>query len=294
MEKSDKVHTRRRNRRRKCSNFTAPQPTCYTRKQLIEFALDWNESNPQHSIMNLKQLKKGELWRELRKRHKTDQEDQWINKTRKVNKRRANESFAPIVPWSKENKNAWLSDDDIHNVMRRCEHNFEGFHFLEPAPIDFDTKTAFGTCAYSGLCNYSYDELASKYKTFGAIFNTDTHDGPGQHWISLFVNLEKGMICYFDSVGDKPPAEIGTLIERFRNQGNAYFRKIKKQVKVHVHINKTRHQLGNTECGVYCIYFIYAMLLNGDFKAFERQRIPDLSMTKCRGFFFDDLNNIYT
>ena len=75
--------------------------------------------------------------------------------------------FRPKVPneWNK-NPNSWLSDADISRAMRRYEKKFPKFHFLEPAPIDFDTKDNYGRCAYSNLCNYSYSDLAKKYNSF--------------------------------------------------------------------------------------------------------------------------------
>lgn len=277
-------------KRRKCSNFTAPKPTCYKKSQLEDFARDWNLNNPANKITNIQHQSKQKLWDELRNRHGTDREETWVERTSHIDKKRAKTAFAPIVPneWRK-NKNAWLSDEDIHNVMSLCEKNYEGFHFLEPAPIDFDTKTRYGTCAYSGLCNYTYKDLATRYKTFGAIFNTDKHNEPGQHWIALFVNLEKGEISYFDSVGKGPPEEIQKLILRFEKQGNEYF----GMKKVKVNINKTQHQYGNTECGIYCLAFIYHMLETDNFTKFNIRRIDDKTISRLRAFFYDDIHGIY-
>lgn len=279
-------------RRRKCSDFKNPKPTCYTKEQLIEFTSLWNKDHPSQKIKNAKSLNKLQLWNELRKRHNTSHEDHWISKTRKSNKldrATLEESFAPKVPhdWF-ANPNSWLSDEDISKAMCIYEKKFKKFHFLEPAPIDFDTKDSLGGCKYSNLCNYTYEGLAKKYTSFGAIFNTDPHDKGGQHWISMFVNLKKGQIFYFDSVGDPPPREIKALIERLQTEGEKYLNK-----KITVKHNETRHQLGNTECGVYCIAFIHHMLLDGNFDVFEQDRIPDEEIEKMRAYFFDDIEGVY-
>ena len=295
--KSDKTRKTKKktislsSRRRKCSDFTAPKPTCYKKSHLQDFVRDWNISNPSNKILINQHDTKQQIWETLRDYYGTDREERWIERTKHINKKNAKYSFAPVVPteW-RTNKNTWLSDEDIHNVMRLCEQNHEGFHFLEPAPIDFDAKTRYGTCAYSDLCNYTYKNLASTYNTFGAIFNTDKNHEPGQHWIALFVNLIKGEISYFDSVGKGPPPEINKLILRFQKQGNEYFKGTKK---IRVNVNKTQHQQGNTECGIYCISFIYHMLITDNFNKFNVQRIDDKSISQLRAFFFDDIHGIY-
>tara|TARA_Y100000389_G_scaffold204259_1_gene255916 strand:- start:9073 stop:10095 length:1023 start_codon:yes stop_codon:yes gene_type:complete len=278
-------------KRRKCSNFDTPKPTCYNMKQLEDLAKNWNTKNPNNKITIPPkdaevEVWKNNLWNELKKRHGHGNEDKWI----KI----YDDAFAPEVPldWEKD-KNTWLSEDDIYDVMRNHVKHFNDFHFLDPAPIDFDEKTKSGACKFSGLCKYKYKDLADKYNNFGAIFNTDVHSGDGEHWIALFIKLKEGEISYFDSVGAKPPKEIKILIDRFEKEGNDYFKdnKINKTVKINV--NKTKHQLGNTECGVYCLAFLHHMLTDGNFNIFSEQRISDENMTQWRAFFFDDRKGIY-
>tara|TARA_B100000902_G_scaffold391392_1_gene441971 strand:- start:4557 stop:5405 length:849 start_codon:yes stop_codon:yes gene_type:complete len=277
-------------RRRKCSDFTNPKPTCYNRTQLVNLAKEWNKNNPKQKIKKLNSLSKIAIWKELRIRHKTDHEDKWVKNSNKTRRNLKTDSFAPKVPDSWEYQpNAWLSDEDISKAMSIYEKKFKKFHFLEPAPIDFDTKNPSGKCAYSNLCNYTYKDLAKKYDSFGAIFNTDPHDKGGQHWIALFVKLKKGEIYYFDSVGDPPPKEVKSLINRFSLEGAEYL----QVPRISIRINKTRHQHGNTECGVYCLAFIHHMLTNGDFSIFDKKRIPDNEIATLRSYFFDDINGVY-
>tara|TARA_B100001996_G_scaffold288651_1_gene228911 strand:+ start:1360 stop:2208 length:849 start_codon:yes stop_codon:yes gene_type:complete len=277
-------------RRRRCSDFTNPKPTCYTKTQLIDLVKEWNKNNPNEKINKASSLSKTAIWKELRNRHKTDHEDKWVKYSNKTRRNLKCNRFAPKVPDSWESQpNTWLSDEDISKAMCIYEKKFKKFHFLEPAPIDFDTKKSSGKCAYSNLCNYTYKDLAKKYNSFGAIFNTDPHDKGGQHWIALFVNLKKGEIFYFDSVGDKPPKEVQSLINRFRSEGEKYL----NIDSVSVRINKTRHQHGNTECGIYCLAFIHHMLTNGDFSIFDNERIPDNEIITLRSYFFDDIKGIY-
>ena len=283
-------------RRRKCSDFSPPKPTCYTKDQLLGLAKDWNSAHPKNKITSITRMNKQNLWVELQKKHGTYHEDQWIRRSKKTRKnpRPYEAAFLPKVPagWNAniDDEKNWLSSEDINRVMHAYEKQFRKFNFAEIVPIDFGTKTLTGKCAFieSNLCNEKYANLAKKYTTFAIVFNTDTHDGPGQHWISMFVDFKKGEICYFDSVGDAPPTQVKKLIERLQKEGNAHH---KRPVKVF--INKTRHQLKNTECGIYCLVFVRHMLMNGDFNQFSNYRLADEDAFKYRSYFFDDLHGVY-
>ena len=52
--------------------------------------------------------------------------------------------------------------------------------------------------------------------------------------------------------------------------------------------NKVEHQKQNTECGIYCIYFITQLLTNKKvWKDFIDERIPDAEMKKLRNIFYN-------
>ena len=282
-------------RRRRCSNYSLPKPTCYTKAQLIEFAEEWNTLHVNDKIKNIKSFNKAALWNELKQKYGTSLEHSWIHTLPKTRRKKAEQSFVPTVPqnWNNDidDTTNWLSTDDILNVLRSYEKRYKKFSLGEIVPIDFDVKDENGECAFirSNLCKDHYCDLAKKYNTFAIVFNTDTHDGDGQHWISMFVNLKKGEICYFDSVGDTPPIQVKRLIERLRLEGSSC---LKKPVKVF--INTVKHQKQNTECGMYCLNFIHHMLTNGNFFDFNKQQISDEQVFQSRKYFFDDLNNIYS
>ena len=282
-------------RRRRCNDLKNPRPTCYTKQQLLDLVSIWNNKSNIDKIDNITSLSKNELWIELRKRYNTVHEDLWLKDVKKTRKKKYIESFAPLVPkeWN-NNPNQWLSDEDLFKAMKAYEKKYKKFLFLYPAPIDFDEKDNMGNCAWSNLCKYTYSSLSRNYNEFGAIFNTHPHNKPGQHWISLFVNLKKGDIYYFDSVGDDPPEEVINLINRFKKEGDIYFKNKGKLKKVSVTINKLQHQEGNTECGVYSLFFIHHMLTDGDFSKLSKNRITDDQITKFRGYFFDDIYEIYS
>ena len=86
---------------------------------------------------------------------------------------------------------------------------------MGPSPIDFDTKMIGNQCVWPELCNFNLQEQIDSGKTkIGIIFNTDKHTGKGVHWLSLFINIKKGELFFYDSAGELPSKEIKTLIYR--------------------------------------------------------------------------------
>ena len=135
--------------------------------------------------------------------------------------------FRPNVPkkW-KENKQTWLNTLDIFDVLNQYNIAFNDFKFLTVTPIDFDTRISrmditSDVCVDNKLCNLEIVEyLKNGITRLGAVFNLDRHDQSGSHWTSLFADLSKGEIYYFDSVAKTLPREIVKLVVRIIKQGN--------------------------------------------------------------------------
>lgn len=270
----------------KCSDFRIPEVTCYKKSQLLEIAQYWNRKNPDSKIRNLQSLNKETLWNELNSRFRNLSEDKWSDY---INNPEFKKQFAPLMPNEWVSKpNAWLSDEDIDNVLSSFQNRYRGFHFLQSTPIDFDKRDITGNCKISNLCKYRYEDLANKYSTFGIVFNTDPSTEPGQHWISLFIQLKKGKIYFFDSTSDDPPPEVFKLLKRFQIEGTKYLSKKSSGNKtIKIYKNDVQHQYKNTECGIYCLYFIFFMLSIGDFTKLSSKRINDEEISKFRKVFYD-------
>lgn len=195
------------------------------------------------------------------------------------------ESFAPESPpeW-KDNPNEWLSNIDIMKVMKQYEKAYPCFDFMGPSPINFDTKKLHGRCVWEELCNFNLKEQIDKGKTkIGIIFNTDKDTGPGQHWISMFINLKKKVIFFFDSVGDPAPKEIDVFVKRIQQQGEQLGMTLKYDSNEGV-----EHQYGNTECGIYSIFFIVHMLEDKVTEDYIKTHIlKDKYMEKFRNVYFN-------
>ena len=90
------------------------------------------------------------------------------------------------------------------------------------------------------------------------IINTDPHDKPGQHWVSVSID-KQGNGYYFDSFGFPPLVEsIYKFITTRATNGWGY--------------NRTQIQdVTSSTCGKYCVLFIIYMCNNLSHKEFTRQ-----------------------
>lgn len=178
----------------------------------------------------------------------------------------------------------WLSSLDIEKVEQNFEELFPQYKCLGTVPIDFDLRSETNECIVNALCNIKLPSLSAKGKhKIGIVFNTDVHDGPGQHWIALFADihpdLEHPRITYFDSYARKPEKEIQTLMHRWKEQWDATGT---HQHPTELTYNSLRHQFKGSECGMYCLYFHYACLMD---ISMEKQ-IPDDVMNSFRNTLF--------
>lgn len=262
--------------------------TCYTDKSLFKLKELWNKRHPDVILKtnNPKEIHNylyhvlGDVCRNescwlKQKFHFGDINNELIN------------DFAPQKPLSwKKNPNEWLSSVDIMNVMDQYEKAYKCFEFFGPSPIDFDKRKLYGECVWNEICNFNLgNQIKQGKKKFGFIFNTDPHFKDGEHWISLFIDVNKKEIIFFDSTGDKIPSEIQILVDRIINQG------LQLKPAIHFkydHTQGKQHQVGNTECGVYCLYFIINMLRDKtNVNDLKSKRLPDHYIKHFRHKYFN-------
>jgi len=262
--------------------------TCYTDKALFKLRDLWNVRHPDVKITtnNAKEIH-AQLSQLLS--NVCNKESCWLKQKSDFGElpKETSDVFAPDSPpeW-KSNPNEWLSSVDIINVMKQYEKAYKCFEFIGPSPVDFDTRKMYGECVWNELCKFNIQEQIKSGKTkIGVIFNTDPHDKPGQHWISLFINIKKQNIFFFDSTGDKAPKEVTVLINRIIQQGN--------NLNPPIHFNYddsagVKHQTGNTECGIYSLYFIVHMLEDKTTNHYLKTHLlPDKYINKFRNVYFN-------
>ena len=269
-----------------CSpNPNNKQYTCYSDEALAKMKNYWNARHPQDKISSNDTK---EIWSFFKKAmsHICHRESCWLRSkfmTGKLNNELLNYTFAPSAPtiW-KRNPDEWLSSLDIESVMRQYEKFYKCFEFLGPSPIDYDTHKLYGECVWEELCNFNLSEQIKRHKNkIGIILNTDPHYKEGAHWIAIFINIKNKTIVYFDSNGDEAPKEVNKLVKTIVNQG--------KQLGIDFQVkeNKIEHQRTNTECGMYCLYFIIQMLKDKNLSHFLNNRIDDKEVFKLRNEYFN-------
>ena len=289
--------TRKRNRFKKlnCSpmvNKTRKHKfSCYNDKQINDIKKVWNLRHPDKKI-NFKNSRK--IWDKLKEymTHICDNEFCWLKQNfikgdlyNYIHKY----TFAPNAPYSwQKNPNEWLSSIDIISVMKQYEKLHPIFKFIGPSPIDFDNKNKYKVneiCVWPEIYNFSLKKhIENNKKMIGIIFNTDPHFKSGSHWIALFIDINKKFIYFFDSAGDKEPKEINKLIKNIKKQGL----ELKQPIHFNTHKNHPfQHQRGNSECGMYCLFFIIKLLNNADKKIFHSKVITDKEMEKHRNIYFN-------
>lgn len=134
------------------------------------------------------------------------------------------------------------------------------------------------------ICNIDVNQLKKDGKTkIAFIFNTDPHYKSGSHWIAMYLDMQKKVIFFFDSNGDDIPKELKTLQDKIVCQMRDINIKIKSMSNENM-----RHQNGNTECGMYCLYFIISLLTNKhSFRYFKTKKIKDKDVEKLRKVYFN-------
>lgn len=262
--------------------------TCYDNNSLNIIKKLWNMKHPDNKI-NAKNPKV--LWRELREKFNNicTNEYCWMNNLfthYKLDKKLLKQKFAPLHPpsWNID-KNTWLSSNDIIKVMKHYENVHNDFNFIGPSPIDFDKKLDSKMCVYNDICNFNLQSFLKKnIHKIGFIFNTDPHYKSGSHWIAMYLDAKKNILFYFDSNGDIIPQQVKKLSNRIIDQGKELNLNIKYDDN-----HKFRHQKTNTECGMFCLYFLISLVNNRhNHKFFKTTKISDEHVEKLRKVYFNE------
>lgn len=256
--------------------------TCYKKKDLLILRNAWNIRNPQQKIVSTQPRI---IWKQLKNymQYVCEHERCWLSNLLQNTDIQSPmyHRFAPLRPSTWDiNPYEWLSNHDIKKVMNQYEYEYPRFTFIGPSPINYDDINKEGRCVWEELCSFSLSKYLSKKDHIGIVFNTDIHTGPGKHWVSLFINLKEKYIYYFDSGNELIPSYIKSLIKDIKKQGK------KHNMTIRFIRNRIVHQKGNSECGMYCLYFIIS-LLTGKKPSYFEKRISDEKVFSLRNEYFN-------
>jgi hypothetical protein len=267
--------------------------TCYSNADMFKLKKMWNMRHPDNKIdsNNIE-----EIWNKLKTYYNNicNKESCWVYQMTKNTRQQQEllDAFAPEAPpeW-KKNPNEWLSSVDIENVMSQYEKRYKCFLFLGPSPIDYDTKKINNHCVWNELCKFDLADCIQKglFK-IGVIFNLDPHYKDGSHWVSLFINIKKKIIFFFDSVGTKIPKQIYKFVEMVIRQGKHLVHPIDFKFDQNYPVE---HQYGNTECGMYSIFFIIHMLEDKINESYLKTHIlKDNYIEQYRKIFYNENGSV--
>ena len=279
--------------------------SCFTKDAIQTITKAHNKNNPSQRISE--NLSPQQKWTQLKQKmsriQKCDQDKCWLDSIQlKEHDKKLLQAqlFVPPKPreWS-QYPNTWLTNFDIENVLNQYEKAYPTFRFIGPSPIDYDTKPNRSDCVCNNLCKFSVDENLKNGKTkIGVVFNLDPHNKSGSHWVAMFIDLEDKFLFYFNSTGEN----IQPLLKKFKN--TVIEQGVKRLGKMDYHENTYEHQKSNTECGMYCLYFIITCLLRETdilkdvgknsgrmttaqlVEYFTKERIPDKVVEEYRGELF--------
>ena len=265
--------------------------TCYSKPSLLKMRDLWNL---RHRDKPITTNDPKEIWHRLKEALSSacEAESCWLNQEfikNNLDNELLDYTFAPKSPpkW-KEDHTTWLNSLDIEKVMKQYEHTYPEFRFIGPTPIDFDKRISDNTCVWNDLCNFDLVKFKNKKVTkIGIIFNTDPHTKGGAHWIAMFINITAGFIFFFDSNGFEETKEIKKFVDRILTQAA----KMNPPLKLDFINNKSfRHQEGNTECGMYSLFFIISLLTETKkYSFFKTTKITDKDMEHLRDVYYNSV-----
>lgn len=187
-----------------------------------------------------------------------------------------------------EDPDMWLDNYNIMDVMKQYETAYPWFKFLGVFPIDFSAPDPYkhnsdgssSQCLYKETCSLSLkEEYVKGVRGIGMIFNLDPHFKSGSHWVALYINLKnikKPFVGYFDSYGYKTPSLIARLMRSFKLQITT----------CELGSNARRFQYGDSECGMFSMYFLICMICGISFKDFCKDAVSDNFMLQLRQILF--------
>lgn len=263
--------------------------SCFDKMALSRIANGYNKKYPNSQIQYSRSTPDTQLWNEIRDKMANvcgDNEMCWLDQDFLKGDSQVAGYYKPKKP---KGQREWLKTSDINNVLKQFEDKYPDFAFMGAVPMDF--SDIFEEFAKIDLCSlYNGNGLLGLYKgkqvrKYGFVFNLDKHNQGGSHWVCMFIDLSSNdpYIGFFDSVGScPPPKEVSKLMYKLADQAKECL-----SIRLKLKCNSVQHQKKNTECGMYCIYFINTSLESGKtFEEIVNKIITDDEVNRLRDYFF--------
>ena len=282
--------------------------SCFTTDALIKIATNYNKKHTDKIDITLSRDKLIDVL-ENKLNNVCSEQTCWLrlNFVKELkDKDIENNTFRPKGP---DEQYEWLSTTHIDDVMEQYQHYKKNFIFLGAVPYDFEVLKMLK------IHNIDFKKLESNGKTeIGMVINLDEHWKSGSHWVGLYINLEKYQIYYYDSVGSKPGKRVRKFINKVTKY--LYYKKFGESLKINdiiksikhknrdnnkyvnnilsagfdIRYNRNKHQLDNSECGVYSIYFIERLIMGESFNNITNNIVRDDEVNKKRIVYFRNVS----
>jgi len=195
----------------------------------------------------------------------------------------AKQYLRPKAPknWTKD-PDMWLDTTNIADVMKQYEASNPNFKFMGPFPIDFSAPDPYDRkgpqkCLMNEMCELNVKNAKQNgTDMIGIVYNLDPHFKKGSHWVASFLDIKHNRCLYFDSYGYEPPKQIGRFMKWLTTQDPT----------IELSYNARALQSSNTECGMFCLYFLIRMISGDKFVEFNRRKPTDQFMLCLRKHLF--------
>jgi hypothetical protein len=268
-------------------NLEDGSSTCFNRNQLLKIVHEYNKKYPNNKIVGYSNAGKQQLWNLINDKlnHQCNGTEWcWLDQDFLSNSSEKYSLESQFKPRGPKGPNDWLSTSNISNAMRMYEKIYRGsFKFFGPVPIDFDSL-------FTEIKNISITKLYNRgVRKLGFVFNLDPSHKGGSHWVAMYVDIEGGGVYYFDSYATSmgcPPKEIIVLKDRIMEGLRKLYASQGIRREPVYEYNKIRFQRGNSECGVYSMYFVLQMARGRTFKDVTEAILLDEEIQKFRSVYF--------
>lgn len=280
--------------------------SCFKYNSLVKIANAWNEKyDTKIKITSDKKNLVSKIEDKLE--DKCSDQTCWLRQKfiHQIADEKMKDTFRPKGP---DSKKEWLSTLDINAVMEQYQNKYKDFIYLGTTPSDFLELPVLG------ISNLDFNDLIKKNKyQIGMVINLDEHNESGSHWVSLYANLKKNQVYFFDSFGKKPIKNIKKFLNKiiqflykkefdsnipikYLEKAFEKYHKLSKPLqkalsKVDIRYNKERHQRTTYECGVYSMNFILRLLDGDSFDDIISNPLSDKKMNECRNVYFRNKYN---
>jgi Ulp1 protease family, C-terminal catalytic domain len=186
-----------------------------------------------------------------------------------------------------------LSNYDIDGVLNQWCLTNDKFYNWGFNMIDFDKEGA--SLAKYTMVDILKGEASLNLGKYGGVIkrpcniaacvvNTDKYSGGGIHWFAILCDCrsEPYTVEYFNSSGNPPRPQIIDWMERTTKHLSTH---TGKQVIQKTNVG-SRHQYGNSECGLYSLFFIRHRLDGNPYDSFLEYAYKDDIMTEFRKYCF--------